>query len=107
MSSHPRGAPPGWKPPPLLYSWQRIILRLVITRPGISAQTIGDAYCPTLSPFEREAAAYHELVQLSRANLVQGHRNRWSPSLMAAEVLERAERQARQGAPVRPARLAA
>jgi hypothetical protein len=90
-----RSRPIGWKPPPLLKPWERAILQVVIARPGLTSQEVGDRYFPFGRKEIRERAAHHELRRLERNNLVQRHLRTWSPSLMAAEVLARDARMAR------------
>lgn len=92
-------APKGWTPPPALYAWQQRVLRLVLEEPGISTAQLGERYYPAGPRSQRGQVALHELLVLERGNLVQRCRGRWSPALMAAEVL----RIAGQSAPLRPA----
>jgi len=84
------GAPPGWKRPPPLYPWQRVILRIIAAEPGLTTREVGERYAPTLRPTERPHAALHELRILEGRNLVQRHRHTWSPALLAAVELARA-----------------
>jgi Bacterial dnaA protein helix-turn-helix len=78
-----------WRAPATLYPWQRVILRLVIATPGMTTREIGDRYYPRGTPSERASAALHELRILDRAHLVQHGRGRWSPGLLAAELVRR------------------
>ena len=82
--------PWGWKPPPVLYPWQRVILRLVVHHPGASTQELGDRYAPFGNKSTRALSAHYELVILARANLVQRHGDRWFPALMAPVILAQA-----------------
>ena len=84
------GPPPGWKRPPPLYPWQRVILGIVAAEPGLTSREVGERYAPTLTPTERPHAALHELWILEGRNLVQRHRHTWSPALLAAIELARA-----------------
>lgn len=84
------GPPSGWKRPPPLYPWQRVILRIVAGEPGLTTREIGERYAPTLRPTERPRAALHELRILEGRNLLQRHRHTWSLALLAAVELARA-----------------
>lgn len=88
--------PKGWTRPPLLYPWQRRILALVVERPGISTAEVGRCYYPAGPACAQPQVALHELLVLERGNLVQRHRGRWSPSLLAAEMLRFAAARARR-----------
>jgi hypothetical protein len=84
--------PRSWRPPPVLYRWQRVILRLVIAAPGATTEAIGDGYYPRGGPSARAQVALHELRILAARNLVQRDRGRWSPALLASETLRRSGR---------------
>jgi hypothetical protein len=76
--------------PRRLYWWQQRILRYVLRNPGASTREIGARYYPGHCQRVQSDVARHELLVLLRENLVQMHRGRWSPALMAGEMLRRA-----------------
>jgi hypothetical protein len=73
-----------------LYWWQQRILRFILTHPGASTREIGARYYPGHTARVQTDVARHELASLLRDNLVQMHGGRWSPALLAGEMLRRA-----------------
>jgi hypothetical protein len=72
-----------------LYWWQTRLLRYVLKHPGATTQQIGRRYYPGHCARVQIDVARHEMALLLRDNLVQTHAGKWSPALLAAEMLRR------------------